>query len=1032
MDTHLQLIEELHAPISDLDTLFSLLVAPLDALGLLPPRFRCFNTRPLPPNSFSVSKHLPQIQRALLTDIVPTWDTILAQNDAMSLVEQYFCPDSFSNALPTAGEVAINAYATLVMFVLPTLPQIFFVLSLLERLTSEYPIDRLYTAVFAEKGTDISEINLRWEDCVKNVITIPAKVGNALGATGKIDKLPSALENARYFNQLSLRCESLIFELSKPSSATSTFLEVSASLPALVYLFGKLVNQGVFPSQPPIAPSQPSFFESTLSFIRLHTTSDTTQSYSSFWSRLFLALSPSFVLQSVLTSLFSALRIPEVVDPPTSNLPAQRSLVRQEAALLHSLAGKITPDSHELWEVCTSLMISSREWPESYARVFVCWISGGSRNTMVNGKALGAFLEAILDVWSSPEHIKHSLVSHHRYTTLLFILTVSNFPPSSQYVQDLVSNPIFIKAISTYIAHFDPSIRRCGMLAAEVVAHLCGQKLDFGGWEEGDEHGKAWCRSLRQLVAARDVDAELGGYEEQSDMGVATESQEIIDPSAMANHKADKTAIEIPFKQDSGYDSDDSMTAYASPPSSRSSSPSSLDLAEIERDPTLNVGVKRVAKPMYLPQLAELLRGSSSKIGSDNPHEADMIDMALNSAEELIRKKRGYGTELDENAVNLVYALLSLQNNFDLESFSEKRQNALSALVACSPRKAPPVLVHEFFKNQYSVDQRFVALNALAMGAREIASLPIPFGIPLQRTKFPSNMLPDGQHQMYIDAEKADSGPIPLMMEELSKKALEQQREARADSLSRVARDRRLRIQKTQKITQVKSETVDPFMRIPVQKPLDTRFIDVASEFFIVPLINTFWLFMRDEQMREERTSHLEGRSNYRGSGTGLILNPLVLSHLLRTLAILVHASQNAPEWLAVIAPDSLELAMTLGMRPVSRTEGQEETAYDKGGFNWQVKEASLITSALELALIVLDGALEIDGGRTLSLEHTALVLALGDWAGSVFAGLENGLKVQGAGGIHEAKLSRAAAGVLMKVDELTSKWRRSMLDYTG
>jgi len=44
----------------------------------------------------------------------------------------------------------------------------------------------------------------------------------------------------------------------------------------------------------------------------------------------------------------------------------------------------------------------------------------------------------------------------------------------------------------------------------------------------------------------------------------------------------------------------------------------------------------------------------------------------------------------DENAVNLVYAFLGLQDNFDLEGFSEKRQGAMNALVSCAPRKAPP------------------------------------------------------------------------------------------------------------------------------------------------------------------------------------------------------------------------------------------------------------------------------------------------------------------------------------------------------
>lgn len=44
----------------------------------------------------------------------------------------------------------------------------------------------------------------------------------------------------------------------------------------------------------------------------------------------------------------------------------------------------------------------------------------------------------------------------------------------------------------------------------------------------------------------------------------------------------------------------------------------------------------------------------------------------------------------DENAVNLVYGLLGLQDNFDLDGFEVKRQSAMNALVSGSPRKAPP------------------------------------------------------------------------------------------------------------------------------------------------------------------------------------------------------------------------------------------------------------------------------------------------------------------------------------------------------
>ena len=43
-----------------------------------------------------------------------------------------------------------------------------------------------------------------------------------------------------------------------------------------------------------------------------------------------------------------------------------------------------------------------------------------------------------------------------------------------------------------------------------------------------------------------------------------------------------------------------------------------------------------------------------------------------------------------ENAVNLVYGFVGLQDNFDLEAFDVKRQGILNALVACCPRIAAP------------------------------------------------------------------------------------------------------------------------------------------------------------------------------------------------------------------------------------------------------------------------------------------------------------------------------------------------------
>lgn len=292
-------------------------------------------------------------------------------------------------------------------------------------------------------------------------------------------------------------------------------------------------------------------------------------------------------------------------------------------------------------------------------------------------------------------------------------------------------------------------------------------------------------------------------------------------------------------------------------------------------------------------------------------------------------------------------------------------------------------------------------------------------------------MLPGPLHRKYI---AADTELVPRLVDDISKRALESQSETAATTVPELVRHRRLRIQKPRGVTEIPPPThnpLNPYTSLeqnPLHQPPRPKiqFIDVAAEFFVVPLINRFWAFLRDEQTREERTAHRDsGPARYVSAGTGLILNPLVLAQFLRTLAILVNASKNAPEWLAIIAPESLELAVTIGTRPVSHMN----TDPDESGEDRESKEASVLTSALELALVVLDGALEIDGGRILSLEHTTLIFGLGEWAGKVFASLEKGLKVQGGGGIHEARLNRAAAGVLLKVDELTSKWKRSMLD---
>ncbi|KAI5120573.1 hypothetical protein M0805_002523 [Coniferiporia weirii] len=997
-------ITRLQSPISDLTTLLPLLSAPLDAIGLLPPAFRRYNTQDLPFESkehFQIIKHIPPIQTALLVNILPTWESPLRENKLEPIIYQYFCPDSFFSATQSAREVALLTYAALL-----SSPLNQFSVGVLQLLSRQYPLDRLHSAIFS-KGSSIApqKRTNAWEDLARDLVSVPVKVANQLGT----NDVPQGLRHLEYYNALCIRFESLISSYSQPPEA-----DITASLS---FVITKMINIGLFPNSSMFAPSQPSFCLVTLPVIRtrLSTLAGERQTtYSELWTDLFRSLPPGLFTKA-LVSFFSHLAdLPG--DFGTSS--EARGLMKREGRLLSRIFGSLEGEEDEKW-LSVSTVLLTRSWSVAKARTLVCWAAISDENA-IPPRALETLIPSIMEVWSSTEHIKHSLLSHHQYLTTLLLLTISNFPPSSPVLQTLSSSSEFIGAIGTYITHLDPAVRRCGMLAAEVVAHRTGKSLNFEQWD-GVGQGREWARGLRALIMKRDMDAEeaesdvirleaYGEGEEANDTGIQVEVEVetgTVDHGVHTSSKrAKKPLIQV---TDDGSDSDDSLTGYASSPaSSRTPSPTPSEIDEVEKDPTINVGRKKVQRPVYLVDLGSLITGSAK---TDDPQNADRIEVALNFAEELIRKKRGFGFELEENAVNLAYALVGLQDNFDLEGFSEKRQDAVTALVACCPKKAAPAIIDEFFKNQYSTEQRFVMLNGLALGARELASLPIPPStVPKSRISFPSKQLPAALHRKYISQNDPSEGSqVQQLIDGISAAAIESGQSAAEAKVAPLVRERQLRIKKPVHISEVAAQG-----KGTIYVPKASTFTDVAAEYFLGPLVGKFWLFLRDEQAREARTAHRA--QVYRGTGTGLLLSPLVLSHFLKTLAVLVHAARHSPAFLAVLAPDALELALTLGTRPLSDASEDKE------------REAAVVTAALELAVVVLDGCLELDGGRSMGLENTGLLLGTGEWASQILNALESGMRFQGGGGTQEARLRRSAAGVVLKVDELSSRWRQSMI----
>ncbi len=318
------------------------------------------------------------------------------------------------------------------------------------------------------------------------------------------------------------------------------------------------------------------------------------------------------------------------------------------------------------------------------------------------------------------------------------------------------------------------------------------------------------------------------------------------------------------------------------------------------------------------------------------------------------------------------------------------------------------------------------------MGARELAGLSVPNPPSnARRIDFPSKTLPPGLHRKSISQtdtpavagllEDAISGVRNLLLSKGARKGEE--------TIPELAREKRLRVGSAKRtmVTEVGSLTdrqiQDKQERLQIPMPV-IPFKDVAAEYFIMSLINRFWQHFQDASLREDRG--LASGSRYRGAGTGMVLSPMALEKFLMTLALLLHAARHSPLFLAVLAPEALELALTIGSRHPSRPEDHIVTEDDTDMQDGSRQEGSVVSTALETCLVCLDTSFELDSGRTLALDKPQLILTLGEWAGGVFEiETKGGAVAAGQGGIREGRIKAAAAGVLVKTSEIGEKWGR-------
>jgi telomere length regulation protein len=661
-------------------------------------------------------------------------------------------------------------------------------------------------------------------------------------------------------------------------------------------------------------------------------------------------------------------------------------------------------------------------WSPLTARLLVHILS--SQQGIDCTKACSRFLGQAIDLWSSPSRIKTAMWEQEVYLTTVIVILAAQLPASS--VLGLCTSATFIAGVSSHLEHLSPNVRRMGMLIAELVstANTSTKPLTFTRaiWE-GKGEGKEEARVLRALFygwSSREMTA--GSLDEKSILSAfhLAESQNamVVKGGPIVRQvKRDPATRILPARrpapsrkrqliqsiggasalEDDGSSQGEQLptltniqgikpvekAVYVSAGEESSSSEDDSSASELEerhapagpeKKEEFGLGMpekKKRRAPIYIHELVSLLQ--------ENEREANKL--ALKHSENLIRKKAGWGGEVNENAINICLALLALQNNYGFKQFEERKKAALTALVVASPGLVGPCLCEQYFNQQYSITQRVCILNSLAFGARKLS------------------LVGDS------DSSTAhSSSQTRALADDLSNIAITRARAEGEARVPEIQREASLLIQPRPSKGTLDARSAFTTDRAAIGKP--NAYLDLAATCFIFPLLNRFW----------SQLDHISvtRRNRYKGSGSTALLSPFMMSAFLDTVAILCYCAQNAAPFQNDIVPEVMSLCLTITTSSLARIESNVQDDGDGGG-----GPSAILGASSNLLLLLLDAVWQLDYGRNLLQRYSEQVNEVQRWAEALFESVQNESALHRSG--------RCSAAILLRISEMKQRIREQV-----
>lgn len=505
-----------------------------------------------------------------------------------------------------------------------------------------------------------------------------------------------------------------------------------------------------------------------------------------------------------------------------------------------------------------------------------------------------------------------------------------------------------VNGMSNRIGATTPRTRFLGIAVGAAISKMVDKpELQLKFELEGAELTEAsW---YEQLTKVNDALGNLSDLQ-VADQGAAAASkaQRNTKPSLKPSKLA-MTEIQGPrvIEVLSDSEEDDDLMAYEKPDS---------DHEDSDDDPTI-VNRNKPTAPVYIRDLIAGLRDQENY---------DRHVLALSTAASLIQRKANFGTEVIDRLDELATVLAGLQDNLELESFAQQRQQALIAVLLAKPAQMGQWFARSFFSGDYSLTQRIAMLTTLGLGARELAGVKYSTTEDLfpPAASFPSKQLPPHLHKIY--AENKDPNPVARISSSMAREMLSP---LAAQVVDQFTGPNILKVRTFSSRMEVEKKR---------KKPIPNALAQIVADNFFFPLTGRWWLQIRASDDSLYASNHL-------------------LPVFLQTLSLILNAS--GPNTLALPQMTREYWDLLLSIRGLASRDKQ------------------VLYAVLFGLLMLLDTN---ENKERLATEQGKELMETQAWVKMVFEGL-------GAGSEEDERVRVLAAGVVVRCQEVVEKYQRRM-----